>query len=137
MDYRKLTRLSAVFSLLPGVAALLFPAVVWGEINGAAYIGSGEGDGLSLELVRTIGALFLGSGISLWLFLAEIEGPNERQRSSQTQVIICLALILAFVHMALSTSATLGVLICIVWTAIPLVLHSRATLAFRGDTPQS
>jgi hypothetical protein len=123
--------------LLPGVAALLFPAAVWGGISGAAYIGSGEGDGLSLELVRTIGALFLGSGISLWLFLAEIEGPNERQRSSQTQVIIALALILSFVHMALSTSANMGVLICIVWTAIPLVLNSRAILSFRGDTPQS
>jgi len=137
VDYRKLTRLTAVFVLLPGVAALLFPAVVWDGLNGPAYPGTGEGGGFSLELVRIVGALFLGSGISLWFFLAEIEVPNERKRSSQTQVIIALSMILAFVHMALSTSANLEVLFCIAWTAIPLGLNSRAILVSRGETPPS
>lgn len=132
MDYRKLTRLSAVCLVIPGLMALLMPAVVWGLLGGRADIASVEP--LSFELLRVIGAFFIGCGIPTWFSLAEIEVPVEQRRASLVQCCVAFSLVLAFVHMAIATTLGSGVVILLVWTAIPLVLNSRAILSGRDNT---
>jgi hypothetical protein len=132
MTYRKLTRLSAVFLVIPGLSALLMPSMVWELLAGRAGIASA--DPLSLELLRVIGAFFIGCGIPTWFSLAEIEVPVEQRRATLVQIFVALSLILAFVHMALATAIHSGVMILLVWTAIPLVLNSRAILSGRNKS---
>jgi hypothetical protein len=132
MDYRKLTRLSAVFLVIPGLLALLMPAMVWDLLAGRSEMASA--DPLSLELLRVIGAFFIGCGIPTWFSLAEIEVPVEQRRATLVQFFVAFSLILAFVHMAMTTTLDSGVIIPLVWTAIPLVLNSRAILSGRDKS---
>ena len=130
MDYRKLTRLSAVFLVIPGLLALFMPSMVWEALAGGGEIASAEP--LALELLRVIGAFFIGCGIPTWFSLAEIEVPVEQRRATLVQFFVALSLSLAFVHMAMVTTFDSGVMILLVWTAVPLVLNSRAILAARA-----
>lgn len=132
MEYRKLTRISAVFLIIPGLLAFLFPAPIWEALAGGVNLQSSD-SGLSLELLRVIGAFFLGLGIPLWLFLAEIESPVEQQRTVHLQLFVALALLLSFVHMAITTSMSPGVGGCLIWAAIPLALISRVILFPKSD----
>ena len=137
MEYRKLTRLSAVFLILPGLAALLFPSFVWEALAGSSEGVPGGAEDLTLEVLRVFGALSVGSGLPGWLFVAEIEEPVEQRRAAHVQLYVVWALMLSFVHLAITTNLCAGVVFCLVWTSIPLVLNSYAILFSRGDTPPS